>query len=205
MDLVTSDYVKALDNTFSDTIDDGMLGVLITGISAKATNYLRRHIPIAQRTEKFDYTAELSVLKALSAYPISVMTSLIIKDGTDLTPFNVFDYNSSNGELILNKVRDIVIDPILNTKYNIPYGFEMIQVTYTGGMVSSTSEFMTIYPDICYELAMQILFEMRRKKTLGLDNASIDRTGKDTYTKWGLREDLIRVLKPHRKNPSFGF
>lgn len=190
--MVSLDYIKELDNSFNDTLEDNLVEGIILGVSSLAANFLGRNIVNEEVTELFDYRGELDTNFRLRSFPVSVITEVKNKAGDILVIDDVIEVKKSNGVGIL---KDIT---------NVPIGFEVFSVKYTGGMATDTADFMANYPDITYQAAMQVIFEYKRKKTIALVSGDIGRNGQDTYEKWGLRVDFIRALKPYKVSGCFG-
>jgi hypothetical protein len=182
-DLTTVARIKVLDSAYSNGAKDTLLGQVITSVSARVERYLDRHILSTSRTEKFNLTS-FGCIFEVKGYPVSAVTA-VDNDGTSITLSDVIYDDNSVGRISIN-------DNVLTA------GFGRLSITYTGGMATDTSDFISNYPDIAHEIDMQVLFEIGKSKNLVEKRANIDNQTSEKYD-LDLLPSLKRILKRYKK------
>lgn len=148
------------------------IGQLITEVSAAVERYLDRYAQSGvSRTEYLDVEAGQRLFR-LRAYPVASMTSV------SFDPEQVFG-------------SDTVIDsgdyfsPLYNSSGVLRFPYDLnppdtatlpdcLKVVYTGGMASSTANFITSYPDIAGAVDKQVAFLYQNRNNLGVSSVSGD-------------------------------
>lgn len=181
MDLTTATRVKdRLDITGSG--EDGLLGVLITSVSAHFERYTRRIALVGSQTEVL-HRRRFNQLLPLRAVPASAVTSIKFEtQPNDLSTASAMDTDdywlSGTGYFV-----ELIAKPTLD-------GFWEVQ--YTGGMAADTASFVTAYPDVADSVDLQVVHEWKRRQNPGSNVTS--QGGSTTFS-----EPEIDLLKGVRR------
>jgi hypothetical protein len=189
--------VITLDSQLPDTKDRKALELIIKSVSRKVERYLGRTIEIGTRTERFDVPRFTDGYYRVSAFPISsseeiapgVPNPLKLKNGGSVIDRDKYMVNYKKGTFAINKYDGTAL---------VQVGFEQFEITYHGGMASDTDDFVSLYPDIAYEVALQVIFEFKRKKNMTVITAVAGGNNTEEYTEMTLRKELKRALGPYR-------
>lgn len=214
MNLTTLERVMKLDNQLPDQKDKDMINIIIAGVSAKVVTYLGRTIEKTTHVEYFDVSKFTESSISLSAIPVvrdaeiapGVPNPFAVKNRGVLIPTDKVEINFKRGIVKVRKDGS-TFDPFTwsgNANYAagatlIEDGLEAIEVTYFGGMATDTADFIAKFPDIEYEVMLQVIFEYKRKKNLAMVSVGAGGNSSETYTEFTLRKELKRALRPHRR------
>lgn len=215
MDLNTLANVMILDNALPDSKDKANIQMTLSAVSAKVEVYLGRRILIGEYTEKVDTFQWSQNLFRVMAYPINLADPLVPEipevpaDPLAVPPTPLIPAVPAvpNPFEVLNN--GLVVDPDLleideDTGHILPRlldeaGLGKTTVTYWGGMAKDTADFIAKYPDIAYEVALQTIFEYKRKKMMTQVSVGAGGNSAETYIPFTLREELKRALRPYRR------
>lgn len=210
MDLTTLQRVAKYDSQLPDQKDYELLSMTISAVSRKVENFLGRKVKVDTYVDRFSVGKFSETVYKLSAYP--VLRDAEISPGVP-NPFKVknFDRLLPNTAYAVDYARGVVsVRPydLATTADNfslgsplsgyINAGIEALEVTYYGGMAKDTAEFITLYPDIEYEVALQVIFEYKRRKNLTMVSVGAGGNSSETYIPFELRKELKRALRPYR-------
>lgn len=162
MDLTLLANVKALADITS-TGEDVNLSTLITSVSKRAEEYMRRHAQSQSRTEILRWPRFKETLW-LKAFPIAVVTS--IKYTGSPNQFSTISAMSSSLYYTDTTTGEVEFLQDMSLEKG------WLQVIYTGGMSDTPANFVTAYPDIANAVDKQVLYEWRRRKDPGLASKS---------------------------------
>lgn len=192
MDLTTTARVKTL-GSITSSDQDALLGVLVTAVSARIERYLGRHAEETSRTEYYDVEPGQHVF-FLRGYPIASVTS--VKNDEDWDFANTDEITSTEFTIIGSDhtgrlVIDDAVTPIA--------GKNALQVVYTGGMGTDTSDFISNFPDVALAADQQTLHEYQRRKQLGIVSSSIGQHSASVEFGVDLLPIVKRALNPYRR------
>lgn len=212
MNLTTLERVITLDTQLPDQKDHAMINMIIAAVSSKIQTYLGRTIQKGTYTEYFDIAKFSETAYKLKAYPVT--RDAEIEPGVP-NPLKVMNYdeefvstqyrlNYNDGRLSLS--RDGIgfdafteqTNSALSSAYLVNAGLEALEVTYHGGMALDTADFITKYPDIEYEVILQVLFDYKRKKNITMETVGAGGNSSEAYLPFELRPELKRALRPYR-------
>lgn len=156
MDLTTLARVKALIGLDSgDDTHDALLGQLIASYSAEFEQYLGRHIEADTRTEIYKLPQTRKSLSLRGAPMWSEPTLMRYSDARNMV---------GSVTLMLNTDYDVDLEeaqvrfrftPMLSPGY--------IEITYEGGMDTTTSNFLSSYPAIAEACDLQCAYHFKRR------------------------------------------
>ena len=159
MNLTTRSRVKTLDTAYQDVSNDAKLDAVIAGVSAKVETYLERTVLKGTYTELFNITKCTQKEFFTKAFPVTDVTSFKeLTERADTNPY-VWDLKwLSWSDNTLGRV---------SLNYNNLYkGYGSVEIVYDGGMADDTDDFVTNYPDIAFQVDIQVIFEMQRMQNL---------------------------------------
>lgn len=165
MDLTTTARVKALIEAGgkAQTSLDGMIGTLVTVVSAAVEQYLGIGCELKNRTETFDLAdgQKVVVLGAPAASISSVKHDLahVFGTGTDLASTA---YTLDDGGRLLY-LDDAILSP----------GRNVLRVAYSGGVAASETAFAAAWPDVAGAVDLQVAHLIQRRDTLGTTNVAV--------------------------------
>ena len=193
MDLTTVERVYAFDEALPSQKDKRtLIGMIITGISSEVEAFLGRNIQKDTYTEYFD-VPEFSVpFVVLKGYPV-------LKDA-EITPGvpNPLAFYTREDQLSTTEV-DINYDTgRVVPKIPIYSGLGTFKVEYYGGMADDTEDFRTKYPDLEYEILLQIIFEYKRKRNMAMVSVGAGGNSAETYAPSELQPRLLKALRRYR-------
>ena len=158
MDMTTKARIKTL-RDYQDNGADDLIDLVIAGVSAKFAALLGRHVLDT------DYTETYELLKAgkvvwLRGYPvdsIDAITYTETPDNTDASDLTVNEDYYLDGEAGILRLR------ITPTPYDPGY----VVITYNGGMATTTTTFITEWPEIAAACDQQVTYELNRRTSPG--------------------------------------
>ena len=197
MDATTLARVKALLD-ISGSSQDAVLTTMISAVSARIENFLDRPLAQTSRTEEYNIKPRQRKL-FLRAYPVTTVASIKIAPDWNYgaaTAVATDDYRltSDNGLIHFN------FYPV--TSYlgdNYEAAPDAVQITYTGGLATNTTNLISDYPNIAFAADMQVVAAWRRRDTpqgngINMGGSTI------TYEKpLAMIPDVIEALTPYRR------
>lgn len=200
MDATTKARVKDLLEITSTTHDD-VLDRLISVVSQRIETFIDRPLESAARTEEYSIKPRQSVL-FLRAYPLSAQGDVTsVKVATDwdfaaATAVTSTDYHVDldTGSLHMN------FYPI--TSYlgnNIATAPQAVQVVYSGGFASSTTNLISAYPAIAYACEEQVIAMWRRRDEPMVKTVRIDQYSSEVDGQLKFLPDVREALIPYRR------
>ncbi len=198
MDLTTEARVEALGEINADwrvsTKRSAWMSQAITAWSNRAEDYLRRKTTAATYTEYLDVAAGQAVF-SLKAFPVTTMSAVYQDTSRSFSGVSAISsalYSCITGSGLLR------VD-----QYGLMRGLASLKVVYAGGMASTTSAFVSAFPDVADGLDRQIVHVWNRRKDQG---ATVTTAGPGTM-QWdgevSWLKDVRAVLDNHRRY-SFG-
>lgn len=136
----------AIDEPSSSTALDAYLTRVIAAVSAAILNWLGREAQTATYTETFDIEPGQRVW-TLKAYPIDSVTSVKIDHNREFGAATAID--SSDYVVLSGRARGAV-----KLLYDEAPGDQVVQITYQGGMGSTTQQLVSGFPEV--EAAAQL-------------------------------------------------
>lgn len=188
--LTTTDMLRTLDTGLKKTTEiEAKLDLVIQSVSSRVEKYLDRIIETGTYTQAFDVTDNRRRFR-VDAYPITSVESF-----------------SDDGETIDMGDYAIVFDSKMGivsvNDYALTRGFQMVEIGYTGGMAVDTAGFVTDYPDISYEVALQVLFEYGKMKNLVDKKTTIGEQTTERYD-LNLQPSLRALLNRYKRHNLLG-
>ena len=188
--LTDTDMLRVLDTSLKKTTAvEAKLNLMILSVSARVEKYLDHIIQTGTYTETFD-VPDSRLRFRIDAYPMSNLISFkdddILLDITD------------KGVVYDEKMGIVSVNDFILTR-----GFQMVEIQYTGGMAATTLDFKTSYPDISYEVALQVLFELGKMKNLVDKKTTIGDQTTERYH-LNLQASLRKILKRYKRHNLLG-
>jgi len=197
MNATTVTRVKALLDISSST-HDAVLTTMVAAVSKRIENYLDRPLLSEARTETYNMRPRQSKL-FLRSYPVSAISSVKIATDWNYAAAAAVD---SSGYHVTADTGCLHFQYYPVTGYvdsNYEYAPDAIQVVYTAGFDTSTSNLITNYPDIAMAADLQTVALWRRRDTPQGNSISIG-GGSISYEKpLDLIPDVIHALAPYRR------
>jgi hypothetical protein len=171
MDYTTRARVKTLLGIASaDVSQDSLIDLLITSVSERFDAEMRRHSLQTSRVEV--YPIKLSRrLVTLKGAPVNGAVTFTIKLN-DTTDFTTATTLVRNDDYVLEDTAGVVRLVSQGTPFTagsmarpiLPY---YIQVTYTGGLATTTANLIASYADLAQACDLQVAYLHRRRTTPG--------------------------------------
>lgn len=198
-DFTTLASVKLmLDIEPNDCDRDELITKLISDVSARFVRYLGLHAVKAQRTEQYEL-AQAKKLLSLDAKSIDTGSTFTIKLGNSATDF------TTAGEVDSTMYTVNAVGGWVRLRIDTPSDPNIVEVTYTGGLGTSTADLMTNFPELSSAAELQVKYLLNRRDSLG-GNITVHGTsagfggGGTTYTgEYGLMGEVMSVLDMHRR------
>lgn len=168
---------------------------LIGVVSARFVSYLGLHAVQAERTETYELGRGKKVL-SLNAKPIDTGQTVTVKLGSMATDF------ATAGELSDTLYSVNAPGGWLRFRVDTPEDPNHVQVTYTGGLGTSTADLMSNFPDLAYAAELQAKYLVNRRDSLG-GNVTVHGTssGGTSYTgEFRLLKEVREVLDQHARS-----
>lgn len=179
----TPNAVKQLNGSFATTKNDQALGLVVDGVNAKIIAYLDRELIIGDYTDTYDVLPTKTVTYTLRAYPVNSITEVRL-DG-EVIPSDYYLVNKTTGRIQM--------------KFEQPLGVGILEVDYNGGLAVDETALRAELPEVAYSANMQSIFEFQRKESIVANSKQISGGGSETYQKYGLLKETVRVLRKHRR------
>lgn len=192
-DFTTVDRVKALVAPSIAVGDlDVLIQTLITDVSAQFVRFLGLHATKIERTELYE-VRKYAKLLSLDAKPIDATATFALKYGSDTQASSLVSRTSD--EFVVNKPVGCV-----RLLFSTPYQPGYIEVTYTGGIGTSTANLISGWPDLAGAADRQVLYLLQRRGALG-GNTQLASGGGTSFAtgQYGMLHDVEHILASHRR------
>ena len=200
MNATTKARVKALLEITSATHDD-VIDNFIGAVSKRIEAFIDRPLLNKERTEEYDIKPRQRVI-FLRAYPLvaqSYIASIKISTAWDFAAATALATTSYHTDLNTGAIH-LNFDPI--TSYlgdNMATAPNAVQVTYTGGLATSTANIITNHPAVAGACETQVIAAWRRRdEPMG----KATKIGEYAATVDGpllFLPDVIEALMPYRR------
>lgn len=161
MDLTTATRIKLrLGIDEDDTSQDSILGQMIARVSAEAEVLMNRHAESTSRTVQID-AHKIMRHVSLSGYPVTSITSVhndVDRNFGSDTILAAADYYSDDDAGLL--WFEVTLSPARGA----------LQIIYTGGMATTTANFITAYPDVAEAIDQRVVQLWQRRNEVGLSS-----------------------------------
>ena len=176
-DLITT--ARAQQTKELSSVDETLLGNLISAASTTIQRYCNRNFPSASYDE--DYDGEGGIELFLNAMPILTLTSVTIKEQGSTTSLDV------NGILQYVNEGRLVIDPLTTEAMSychFPVGRQNINVVYTAGYATVPEDVQ----EACVEMCTVLYGATSTDGNIGLDSESL---GSYSYSRSSKNDRLL--------------
>lgn len=197
MDATTIARVKDLLDIQSSS-HDTVLTTMVNAVSKRIESYLDRSLEQTSRTETYNIRPRQNKL-FLRQYPVTSVTSVKVAldwDYAAATAVDSSDYNTTSDTGCIH-FQFYPITSYLGSNYE--YAPDAIQVIYTGGFATSTTNLISDYPDIAMAADLQTVAMWRRRDTPQGNNISVGGSSIAYEHPLDLVPDVIHALTPHRR------
>jgi hypothetical protein len=202
MDYTTAARVKSLLGIGgADTSQDTLIAQLITSTSMRFDNEMRRHGQQSARTEVYPvkFTRRLVSLKG-APVPSAGALTVKISDSTDFTAAVTL---SKNDDYIIENDAGIIRMITTGTPFTAgsagrPIAPYYLQVTYTGGLATNTTQLITTYPDLAQACDLQVAYLHRRRLSAG-GNFSVGQSSTQYTGDYDLLADVQKTLNKYMR------
>jgi hypothetical protein len=202
MDYTTRARVKTLLGIANaDVSQDSLIDQLITSVSERFDAEMRRHSLQTSRVEV--YPIKLSRrLVTLKGAPVNGAVTFTIKLN-DTTDFTTATTLVRNDDYVLEDTAGVVRLVSQGTPFTagsmarpiLPY---YIQITYTGGLATTTANLISSYPDLAQACDLQVAYLHRRRTSPGGDVKVGD--SYTSYTKdYGILDEVRSTLNKYKR------
>jgi hypothetical protein len=191
VDLTTLARVKVLMEIAStDTSKDVILTRLILAYSAQFEAYLDRHAETKARTEVY-FLRRYSRLLSLRGAPCTAPTSVKYTLDRDFVAATAL---TSGNDYVVDT--DVAMIRFLFST-NLDPGY--VEVVYTGGMATNTTNFVAAFPAVAEAADQQIAYHQSRISTPG-GSLTVGGEGRTFVGQLDLLEGARRVLDVYRRH-----
>lgn len=166
MDLTTLDKVYLALGTSgvaTDKAHGGLLSEMITAISARVEQSMRRHVQSTSRTVVYDVQPGQRMVQ-LFGYPVTSVTTVHHDLDRDFASDSLID---SDNYSVDSRTGALWLD------YEYAPDRQILQVVYTGGMAATTAAFIAAFPDVTQAVTMQVVEEYRRRNAHGANSVAV--------------------------------
>jgi hypothetical protein len=202
VDLTTTDNMRQWMDEEVIKSHDRLMRSMITALSASVEKHLGRYVEETARTTYVDVETAGQNVIWMRGYPITTMTSIYEDSSRSYATGSLVsssNYSSGTESLRIGRVE---------FDYNLVKGFEVLKVTYTGGMGTSAADFLTNFPELAHAVERQIWFDWNNRDMVGLDSLSGGQISGGNrrqvpfltwWADWGnFIPDLVQEIKNHR-------
>lgn len=170
MDLTTEARVAQLVNPGGalSAHEEARFHRLILQVSAEAERYMDRGVQVATRTEYFDVNEYQRVFQ-LKAWPVTAVTSVHFDPEQAFAADKLLVAGDDYLSPVLDGLGMLELRGSLVLAGRYPKSLKVIS---TGGMASTTEEFVSLYPDIAGAIDHQVVHLWRHGKNSGVQSVS---------------------------------
>lgn len=201
MDMTTSTRVKealGISGIGSDTV----LGQMVTSASYEIEHLMDRHVQRTARTEVYQMRATKKLV-LLKGYPVDTGAAFTIKlsqngdfsTASALDPYTEYVLDAQRGEVrILGG-----LEPLRDADSGRPIAPIYVQVTYTGGMATTTSSFISSHPELAQACDMQVVHMYKRRATPGQTSTDMGDSSASYQAELGVIKIAADSARRHRR------
>ena len=190
IDATTAARVKALlDIESTDTTYDTVLGTIISAVSHRFENFMDRELLQRARVEEYNIPPRTQTV-FLRQYPVTTITSVKTAGDWDFSTATAFDsdqyhVDEENGLLYL--------------RFHPISGAKVMQVSYTAGFATTTTNLISSYPAIAFAADTQTVAAFRRRDTPQGKAMSLHGSSMSYESPLQLVPDVVETLTPYRR------
>lgn len=174
---------------------DELLLRLLEAVSFEVAREMDREVQVMQRIEFYDID-RFQQLFRVRAWPIASVAEVsydaqgeFSPSGTEvLTQFDEW-HLLQNGRMGEIQIKTVFHNPISGG----------LRVTYTGGMATTTNEFMAAYPDITQAVIRQVAYEHQNRHQIGQESFGVGGTSVVLAPNSGLLDSVRTTLNRYRR------
>ncbi len=197
MNATTIARVKALLDITSTTYDT-VLTTMVEAVSRRIENYIDRPLEQTARTEEYSIKPRQNVL-FLRAYPVTAITTIKLALDWDYASETAIDSSDYKVDTDTGQVH-FTFFPILNYRGDtLAAAPNAMQVVYTGGLATNTTNLISDYPDIAYAADVQVVAMWRRRDSPQGQSQSVGAGSINYEGALRLVPDVIEALTPYRR------
>lgn len=168
LDLTTLANIKILNPAIQGTTKDPLISRLISTVSRQFERWLDCEFLKASRTEVFSVRPAHMVFH-LKAFPVDTTQTFAVKNEFSGAFSTVSAIADVNYYVDAARARLVMRDQY----YALVYGPGTLQVTYTGGISTTTALISTDYQDLVTACEMQVLHDLQRNPNYGSSDRSV--------------------------------
>lgn len=200
LDLTTLARVKTLLGESGASLD-ALLSQLISSVSARFEEEMRRHTLRAARTEVYPVKMTRRML-TLKGAPVDPAAAITVKY-SDTTDFASSPTLVKNSDYVIEDEMGVIRlittgDAFAAGKMQRPFMPYYVQVACTSGMATSTANFISAYPEIAQACDIQTAYLFKRKVSPGGDVKVGDSYSQFTRD-YGLLDEARSALSKHKR------
>lgn len=169
MDLTTAARVNARRGQDA-TLDETLIGTLITEVSDDVETYLQRHTQSTARTEVFELDYAQDDFR-LTGYPVTNVSSVAVSVDLDFAASEILSASSYFLRSDVGRLH-LIAPATAQPTY--------VQVNYTGGMAADTTAFVAAFPAIAGAVEAAVIEMLARADQPGVSETRL-RDGGVTY------------------------
>ena len=200
MDATTKERVKDL-LEITGTSQDNVLDRLIASVSQRMEDFIDRPFHATARTEEYSIKPRQNTL-FLRAYPLTAqnqVTSVKIAGDWDFASVTAVDSGDYHVDLDTGMLH-LNYYPITNyLGNNMATAPNVVQVVYTGGLATSTSNLISGYPAISAACETQVIAMWRRRDKPMIESVKIDEYSSTVAGPLEFLPDVRQALLPYRR------
>jgi len=202
MDLTTTDRMRQFMDEGIIRTHDRLMRSIITAMSASIEKHIGRYVEETARTTYVDVESGGLRVVNLRGYPITTMSSIYEDSSREYASGSLVSTSSYSAGADSLRMGRVEFD------YNLPRGFEVLKVTYTGGMGTDAADFLTNFPELALVVEKQIWFDWQHRDMVGLDSIQGGQVSGGSrrqipfltwWKDWGnFIPELVQEIKNHR-------
>jgi len=189
--------VKALLDISSTTHDDE-LTTMVKGVSTRIEAFIDRALHETARTEEYSIRPRQNVLY-LRSYPVSSITSIKVATDWDFASAAALatdDFHLDGETGMVHLTYSPITNYLGDNNATAP---NAVQVVYTGGFDTSTTNFIAAYPDIALAADLQVVATWRRRDMPQGKNVSLQGSSMAYEQPLQFVPDVVQTLTPYRR------
>jgi len=200
MDATTKERIKDL-LQITGTSQDTVLDRLINTVSQRIEDFIDRPLESSARTEEYSIKPRQSTL-FLRAYPLSAqadVTSIKVALDWDFAAATAVDSSDYHVDLDTGMVHFNYYPTTNYMGNNMATAPNAVQIVYTGGFSTSTTNLISAYPAIAGACEMQVIALWRRRDQPMMDTIKIDEYTSTVSGPIEFLPDVRQALLPYRR------
>jgi len=178
----------------TSTSNDAFLTSLISSVSTRVEQLMGRKVDAIERTEVYSLSARQQSVE-LCNWPVSAVSEVKVSISGEFATATAYNSNSyrfdgEDGYLRFGS------PPIRSG-----FGWNVAQVTYTGGMAADASALQTNFADLADAVTRQVVHAFKKRDNPGASSETFRGSDRKFEGAYGLLPDLVSLVATYRRLP----